>query len=150
MLLTAIKHDKGGQVCEQILFYAAIDTGTARTLFSRDLAQKLFGHWNPDGHQQYRMFNGQLIQCELMKEQLELENRDGTITRFCRVHFVNQVLPFSNYLDKSCNRPRRIDLIFGSDYVWKYVFNSLIRLGLQPGSSNNIFEKLDVDLQPAV
>ena len=109
MLLTAVKHDEGGKTCERIPFYAAIDTGATRTLCSRDLAQKLFG------------------QCEVMKEQLELEHRDGTITRFCGVHFVDQVLPFSNYLDKSCNRPRRIDVIFGSDYVWKHVFNSLIR-----------------------
>ena len=58
MLLTAVKHDKGGQTCERIPFYAAIDTGAMRTLCSRDLAQKLFGHWNPDGNQQYRMFNG--------------------------------------------------------------------------------------------
>ena len=61
MLLTAVKHDNGGQTCERIPFYAAIDTGATRTLCSRDLAQKLFGHWNPNGHQQYRMFNGQLI-----------------------------------------------------------------------------------------
>ena len=27
MLLTAVKHDKGGQTCEGILIYAAIDTG---------------------------------------------------------------------------------------------------------------------------
>ena len=114
MLLTAIKRDDRDQTCERIPFYAAIDTGATRTLCSRDLAQKLFGHWNPDGHQQYRMFNGQLIRCEVMKEQLELENRDGTITRFRGVYFVNQDM---------C-------LIL------------LIRQGLQPGASNSLFEKL--------
>ena len=51
MLLTAIKHDERGQTCEQIPFYAAIDNGATRTLCSRDLAQKLFGYWNPGGHQ---------------------------------------------------------------------------------------------------
>ena len=44
MLLTAIKHDEEGQTCERISFYAAIDTGATRTLCSRDLEQKLFGH----------------------------------------------------------------------------------------------------------
>ena len=41
------------------------------------------------------MFNGQLIQYEAMKEQLEQENRDKTITRFRGVHFVDQVLHFA-------------------------------------------------------
>ena len=73
-----------------------MDTGATRTLCSRDLAQKLFDHWNPDGHQQYRIFNGQQIQREAMKEQLKLENRDGTTTRVHGVHFVDQVLSFLN------------------------------------------------------
>ena len=50
MLFTTIKHDNGGQTCERIPFYAAIDTEATRTLCSRNLAQKLFGYWNPDGH----------------------------------------------------------------------------------------------------
>ena len=129
MLLTAIKRDHTGYVCGRIPFYAAIDTGATRTLCSRELGEQLHGGWLPDSSQHYKMFNGALISCEVMRKDLEIEETNQSAFMLNDTHFIDQKLPFSRYLEegKDSTLPRRIDMILGSDLAWKHLFFPLFK-----------------------
>ena len=129
MRLTAVRRNDRGGICERIPFYAAVDTGATRTLCSRDLGEQLF-RWSPTDHQQYKMFNGQLVDCEAATGSLEVETSDGNTQLFTEIHFINQVLPFSEFLRNDEKLPRRIDMVLGSDYVWEHLFDPLCKQGI--------------------
>ena len=106
-------------------FYAAIDTGATRTICSRRLAEVLFGKWLPCDEKSFKMFNGDLVRYEVMTELLELQAQDESVVSFGTVNFVDQKLPFSNYLPQNDDLPEEIDMIIGSDCVWQHVFSQL-------------------------
>ena len=122
MILTAIVRNSAGRIEERVRFYGAIDTGATCTLCSRNLAERIYGKWTVDSYQKYQLFDGSLMQCDSMKGNLELEKTSGDTINFEMVTFVDQVLPFAEYLPRFGGLPHRIDIMLGGDFVWKHVF----------------------------
>ena len=148
MLLTAIKRDHTGYVCGRIPFYAAIDTGATRTLCSRELGEQLHEGWLPDSSQLYKMFNGALISCEVMRKDLEIEEANQSAFMLNDTHFIDQKLPFSQYIEerKDSTLPRRIDMILESDLAWKHLFFPLFKCSPLSVMSIGQHKALDIPL----
>ena len=148
MLLTAIKRDHTGYVCGRIPFYAAIDTGATRTLCSCELGEQLHEGWLPDSSQHYKMFNGTLISCEVMRKDLEIEETSQSAFILNDTHFIDQKLPFSQYLKegKDFTLPRRIDMILGSDLAWKHLFFPLFKCSPLSVMPIGLHNALDITL----
>ena len=121
MLLTAIKDGNAKQVNNRVKFYGAIDTGATRTLCSKDLAEQLFGKWKSDSIQEYQLFDGSQMRCEAMMRELQLEAANGDILNLGARTFVDQSLPFAEYLPKLDDLPIRVDMVIGGDLVWEHI-----------------------------
>ena len=121
MELTAIAQDNEMNAEHRITFYAAIDTGATHSLCSRDLAKQLYGEWSFSEYRDYKMFNGTIMRSKIMTGRLRLEKVNGDIVDVKPIAFVDQALPFAQYLPDGGTLPKRIDMIFGSDLVWDYL-----------------------------
>ena len=105
MKLVGVPRDQGGHTGGPHQFYAAIDTGATRTICSRHFAEVLFGKWLLCDEKSFKMFHGDLVRYEVMTELLELQAQDESVVSFGTVNFVDQKLPFSNYLPQSDDLP---------------------------------------------
>ena len=85
---------------DKVMYYAAIDTGATLSLCFRQLAEQLFGEWKRRGKKEYFMFDSSKIQWKFVKGTLNLAKNDGTISTFESMTFINNTLPFSEYLPK--------------------------------------------------
>ena len=105
---------------EFVTFFSTIDTGATSTLCSRTLAERLWGFWEPNCIQEYKLFDGFSMHCEVMNEDLVLQKSDGRTAMFENMTFINCQLPFSEYLsvDESGHMPN-VDMIVGGDLAWK-------------------------------
>ena len=110
---------------EFVTFFSAIDTGATSTLCSRTLAERLWGFWEPNCIQEYKLFDGSSMHCEVMNEDLVLQKSDGRTAMFENMTFINCQLPFSEYLpaDESGHTPN-VDMIVGGDLAWKHILCS--------------------------
>ena len=143
MRLTGIPSNQGAHTRGPCPFYAAIDTGATRTLCSRRLAELLFGIWQPGDVKSFKLFNGEVVQYDVMLEELKVQKQDKGANSFGDVNFVDQELPFSKYLPEDSDMPKEIDMIIGADCVWQHVFNQLFT----SGSSNLLLSGQRIDLE---
>ena len=120
MILTAPCRDAKGCVLDCVKFFAAVDTGATHTICSRELAETLHGVWLPEDEKEYKLFNGKPIKYNVMVREMELMEHDKTFTSLGKVSFVDQKLPFYQYLPPDVNVPKRIDMIVGSEFAWEY------------------------------
>ena len=104
-------------------FYAAIDTGATRSLCSRELAIQLYGGFDADGSKEFRMFSDDPVRYEVMTRDLDLAKVDEEMISLNPVDFIDHNLPFSQYLPAAEELPQRVDMIFGSEFVWEYLFS---------------------------
>ena len=75
MTLTAVRRDKKRNICGEVNFFAAIDTGATHTLGSRNLAEMAFGEWSPDEVREFKMFNGPTERYNVMTSSLRVKDR---------------------------------------------------------------------------
>ena len=110
---------------EFVTFFSAIDTGATSTLCSCTLAERLWGFWEPNCIQEYKLFDGSSMHCEVMNEDLVLQKSDGRTAMFENMTFINCQLPFSKYLpaDESGHTPN-VDMIVRGDLAWKHILCS--------------------------
>ena len=94
MALTALKLNS-----KFLDFYAVIDTGATTSLCSPNLAERLLREWKCHETREYKMFNGSITKCQIMPGPLELKITDGDINHVDSMTYVNQSLPFDEYLD---------------------------------------------------
>ena len=120
--ITAVVQSGDGQVNNLLPFYAAIDNGATRSLCSRELAIQLYGGFDADWSKEFRMFSGDPVRYEVMTQDLDLAKVDGKIISFKSVDFFDHNLPISQYLSAT-EESHRVDMIFGSEFVWKYLFS---------------------------
>ena len=99
---------------ELVTFFSVIDTRATSKLCSRTLAEHLWGFWKPNYIQEYKLFDGSSMHCEVMNENLVLQMSDGRTAMFENKIFINCQLPFSEYLpaDESGHTPN-VDMIVG-------------------------------------
>ena len=122
MKMKAVARAAGG---EPVSFFAVIDTGATRTLCSRTLAKQLCGSWIANGVQEYKLFDGSSMYCNVMIDHLELQDTCGGTTRFEDITFVDRPLPFSEYLPvDDANPATKVDMVVGGDLAWRYILCS--------------------------
>ena len=117
MNLTALDFDS-----KPFTFYAAIDTGATVSMCSRNLAECVLGKWTCNTHREYKMFDGSIVRYQAMTGKLRLKATNGEVLSIESMTFVDQALPFAEYLDSNEDTPSDVDMIIGGDLVWKYVF----------------------------
>ena len=123
MKITAVAQSGDGQVFNFFPFHAAIDTGATRSLCSRELAIQLYGGFDDNGSKEFRTFSGDPVRYEVITRDLDLVKVDGEIISLRSVDFIDYNLPFSQYLPATEELPQRVDMIFGSEFVWEYLFS---------------------------
>ena len=146
MKITAVKRGDDGQVKEFLPLYAAVDTGATRSLCSRELGEQLYGTFNVDDYKEFHMFNGDSVRYGVMTRNLELLKCDGNVEFLGSVDFIDHSLPFSQYLPTCENLSRRVDMIFGSEFVWRYLFRLAKKHVDSETMPNGINNALEFDL----
>ena len=124
MILTAVTRDDRNCISRRHKIYAAIDTGATLTLCSRNLAEKLFDEWKPDDVKEYRLFDGSMMKCDIMKRAVELEKESGETVMLDSITFVDQKLPFTDYMPNDEDMPGRVDIVIGGDVAWQYLLTA--------------------------
>ena len=127
MIFTAPGRDAKRCVLDCVKFFAAIGMGATHTICSRELAETLHGEWLPEDEKEYKFFNGEPIKYNVMVREMELMEHDKTFTSLGKVSFVDQRLPFYQYLPSDVNLPKRVDMIVGSEFAWEYFLIPLLR-----------------------
>ena len=115
-------------------------------MYSRELGEQLYGTFNVDDYEEFHMFNGDSVRYGVMTRNLELLKCDGNVESLGSVDFIDHSLPFSQYLPTCEDLSRRVDMIFGCEFVWRYLFRLAKKHVDSETMPNGINNALEFDL----
>jgi len=88
------------------------------------LAEELFEKWKTDGERDYKLFDGSIMKCGIMKRAVELEKDNGETITLRLISFIDKRLPFTDYFPKNGDLPLHVDIVIGGDVAWQYLLKA--------------------------